>query len=704
MAVRLTGELDVAAMERGLQEIPEDVRKVKLRRLVREDIRRPFDLRHGPLLRATLLKLGEQEHALLLTMHHIISDAWSMELFFHELKTLYVAYASRQSSPLPEVSIQYADYAIWQQEWLQGEVLETQLAYWKQQLADLPVLQLPIDHPRPAVQTFRGAAQIMVLPRSLTGALKTLSRQEGVTLFMTLLAAYQTLISRYTEQDDIVVGIPIAGRTESKLEGVIGCFINTLALRTDLSGNPTFRELLGRVREVALGAYAHQDIPFEKLVEELQPDRDLSRNPLTQVMFALQNVPRGQVSLPGLTLSPLKLDSETAMLKSGDANWMSRQQNLLLDSEPAMFDLDLTMWERADELVGELKYNTDLFDPPTIERMQSHFLTLLEAVVADPSRRIADLPLLSEAEQQQLLMQGNATQAASAQEQSFHERFEAQVARTPEAVAVVCAEQYLTYQQLNQRANQLAQHLRARGVGPETLVGLLAERGLPLLSAILAVFKAGGAYLPLDPQHPAARLQHIVQRSQCRLVLVSSPYLSTLEQVLQELPAEARPRVLALEELVQQEQAQEKLPIHPAARQLAYVIYTSGSSGVPKGVMVEQAGMLNHLDAKIEALQLSTADRVAQTASQCFDISVWQFLAALLVGGRVHISPDEVTQDPVRLLQQVEQQRITILETVPSWLRAMLDIVQNADKPGEIARLTALRWMVPTGEALPVEL
>ncbi len=499
--------LDLQALDKAKQD-------TEVLRLVTREMQRPFDLAHGALLRVTLLQLAEEEHILLLSVHHIVSDGWSTSVFVRELTALYAAFVSGVSSPLPELPVQYADYALWQQGWLQGEVLEAQLAYWKQQLADLPVLQLPTDYPRPAVQTFRGANQQVALPKSLTGALKTLSRQEGVTLFMTLLAAYQTLLFRYTGQANFTVGIPIAGRTESKLEGLIGCFINTLALRTDLSGNPTFRELLERVREIALGAYAHQDLPFEKLVEELQPDRDLSRSPLFQVMFALQNVPRGEVNLPGLTLTHLRIDSE-----------------------PALFDLDLTLWESEDEIVGVLNYNTDLFDPPTIERMQSHFLTLLEAVVADPSRRIADLPLLSEAEQQQLLMQGNATQAASAQEQSFHERFEAQVARTPEAVAVVCAEQYLTYQQLNQCANHLAQHLRARGVGPETLVGLLAERGLPLLSAILAVFKAGGAYLPLDPQHPAARLQHIVQRSQCRLVLVSPPYLSTLEQVLPELPA-----------------------------------------------------------------------------------------------------------------------------------------------------------------------
>src|SRR5947209_1785531 len=628
MAVRLTGRLNVTAMEQALREVvrrhealrtsfkivdgnlfqvivpqmhfaltevdlqkfPEDVRRVKLRRLVREDIQRPFDLRQGPALRATLLQLGEQEHAFLLTMHHIISDAWSMEVFFYELKTLYAAYVFGQPSPLQELPIQYADYAIWQQEWLQGEVLEKQLTYWKQQLDALPMLQLPLDHPRPAVQTFRGAAQIVILPKALTDKLKALSRREGVTLFMTLLAAFQTLLFRYTDQDDIVVGIPIAGRTDSKLEKLIGCFINTLALRTDLAGNPTFRELLRRVREMTLDAYEHQDIPFEKLVEELQPERDLSRNPLTQVMFGLQNVRHEVVSLPELTLSPLKFDSETAMLKQGDANWISRQQSFL-DNEPVMCDLDLTMWERGDELAGEIKYNTDLLDEPTIIRMKGHFLNLLEAVVADPTQHITDLALLSKAECQQILVEWNATAVAYPQEETFVALFEAQAERTPDAVAARCEHAHISYRQLNQQANQVAHHLRDSGIGPERVVALLAERDISFLTAMLAVFKAGGAYLPLDPPHPTARLRHVLQHSDCCMVLTTPAFVSTLAEALEEIPVETRPQVLLLEELLQQPHIQHNLVLQTSPHQLAYVIYTSGSTGKPKGVMLEQQGL-----------------------------------------------------------------------------------------------------------------
>lgn len=667
-----------------LQALSGEKQGAEVLRLITEEMQRPFDLSRGPLLRVNLLKLAEEEYILMLSVHHIVSDGWSTSVFVRELTALYAAFVNGVSFPLPELSVQYADYALWQREWLQGEVLETQLAYWKQQLEDLPALQLPTDYPRPVVQTFHGANQQIVLPRSLTAALRALSRREGVTLFMTLLAAYQTLLFRYTDQANFAVGIPIAGRTESKLEGLIGCFINTLALRSDLSGNPTFQELLGRVREVALGAYAHQDLPFEKLVEELQSERDLSRSPLFQVMFALQNVPRGQVDLPGLTLTHLRVDSE-----------------------PALFDLDMTLWESEDEIVGVLNYNTDLFHEDTIKRIRNHFQRLLEDVVEDAGQHLLDLPLLTELEREQILVEWNTTHIVYSQEYCFHRLFEAQVERTPEAVAVACVgarfiAPQLTYRQLNQRANQVAHHLQDAGVGPESLVALLAERGIPLLTSIVAIFKAGGAYLPLDPQHPASRLRHVLHHSGCRLVLTTSTFASILSEVLAEMPPDTRPRVLCIEDLLQQFHSQENLSVGTMARQLSYVIYTSGSTGKSKGVMVEQQGMLNHLYAKIEALQLSQHDRVAQTASQCFDISVWQFLAALLVGGQVQIFPDEVSHDPEHLLAQVEEQRISILETVPSLLRALLDILATSST--QRPKLETLRWLIPTGEALPAEL
>ncbi len=443
-------------------------------------------------------------------MHHIVSDGWSMGILFQELAALYEAYAAGKPSSLPELPIQYADFAVWQRQWLQEEVLEAQFAYWKQQLGShSPVLELPTDRPRPAVQTFRGARHSLVLPQSLSEGLKVLSRQEGVTLFMTLLAAFNTLLYRYTGQDDIIVGAPIANRNRSEIEGLIGFFTNTLVLRTDLSGNPTFRELLGRVRAVALGAYAHQDLPFEKLVEALHPERDLSHNPLFQVMFILQNAQAEVLTLSGLTVHPLEVDTGTAK-----------------------FDLILSMIEGAEGLKGTFEYNTDLFDATTINRMVGHFETLLEGIIADSEQRLSDLPLLTEAERHQLLA-WNETTTDYPKDLCICQLFEAQVERTPEAIAVVFEDQQLTYRELNARANRLAHYLKKRGVGPEVLVGICVERSLEMVVGLLGILKAGGAYVSLDPAYPKERLAFMVEDAQV-------PVLLTLHRLVAELPEHRR--------------------------------------------------------------------------------------------------------------------------------------------------------------------
>jgi hypothetical protein len=474
----------------NLQTLPEAVRQVEIQRLATEESQQRFDLGQAPLVRARLLRLAETEHVLLLTMHHIVADGWSYGVFWRELAALYSAFADGKPTPLPALPIQYVDFAVWQQEWLQGEVLEAQLSYWKQQLTGAhPVLELPSDHTRPAMQTFRGARQSHVLPKRLGQALQALSQQQGSTLFMTLLAAFTTLLYRYTGQEDILVGSPIANRNSVELEGLIGCFVNTLALRTDLSGNPSFQELLRRVREVTLEAYAHQDLPFEKLVEALQPERDLNRHPLFQVMFVLQNTPMPALELPGLILSPLEVEKGTA--KS---------------------DLTLFMTDSEEGLIGLWEYRTDLFEPATIARMLGHFQTLLEGIVAEPEQPISTLPLLTEHERRQLCVGWNHTQADYPKASCFQQLFEAQVERTPHAIAVVSEEAQLTYRALNMRANRVARCLVEHGVGPDVVVGLLAERGVDLLTAILGVFKAGGAYLPLDPRHVAERLCQMLRR------------------------------------------------------------------------------------------------------------------------------------------------------------------------------------------------
>ena len=483
-----------------LREHPETEREVIAQQLATEEAKQPFDLAGDSLFRIKLFRLAEEEYVLFLNMHHIISDGWSFEVFFQELAAFYTAFSTDKPSPLPELPIQYADFAHWQREWLQDEVIESQLSHWRQQLSgSLPILQLPTDHPRHPVQTYRGTYQSLKLPLNLTKALKALSQQEGVTLFMTLLAAFQTLLFRYSGQEDIIVGTPIAGRNQFETEGLIGLFVNTLAIRTNLSGNPIFRQLLSQVREVTLRAIDHQDLPLEKLIEELKPERDLSRSPLFQAMFAFQNTPRQPWELPGLTITPLEVHSGTSK-----------------------FDLTLALEETSEGIKGEIEYNTDLFEAATITRMVGHFQTLLESIVANPNQHIWDLPFLTAAEQHQLLVEWNNTQIEYPNDTCIHQLFEAQVERTPEAVAVVFENQQLTYQQLNHRANQLAHHLQKLGVKPEVTVGICLERSLEMLVALLAILKAGGAYIPLDPTYPQERFAFMLEDSLLSLLLTTS--------------------------------------------------------------------------------------------------------------------------------------------------------------------------------------
>ena len=661
-----------------LQYLFECEREVEAQRLASAETQRPFDLVRGPLLRTTLLRLASEEFLLLLTVHHIVVDGWSLNVLLRELSSLYEAFASGQPTSLPDLPLQYTDFAVWQRELLQGEQLAEQLAYWKQQLANGPeILELPIACPRTAPISSQGTTYLLTLSRTLTDGLKHLSRQQGVTLYMTLVAAFQTLLYRYTGQEDLVIGTVAANRTQAETEALVGFFVNTLALRTDLSGDPSFVALLARVREVVLAAQAHQELPFASLVKAIRPGRQAGRNPLFQVMMNFDTPP---ASLPE-KWEPVDVGNLT---------------------ETAQFELSLEVQEGPAGLDCRFEYSIDLFDEATIARLAGHWQTLLAGIVANANLSLSTLPLLTEQERQQLLVEWNTTQTEYPLEQCLHQLFENQVERTPEAMAVVYEGEQLSYQELNARANRLAHQLRERGVGQERLVALLAERGIPLLISILAIYKTGGAYLPLDPHHPAARLGRVIEHSRCSIVLATTAFASTLTHALEEVPAELCPEPLYYEEMMQASQCEENFPVCSTPRDLAYVIYTSGSTGMPKGAMVEQRGMLNHIHAKIDALALTAGDRVAQTASQCFDISVWQFLAALLVGGSVQIYPDEVAHDPVQLLTQVERHQVSILETVPSLLRAMLDAdeIEAASRP----KLGALRWLVPTGEALAVEL
>ncbi|HVR96549.1 MAG TPA: non-ribosomal peptide synthase/polyketide synthase, partial [Thermoanaerobaculia bacterium] len=636
-AVRLSGALDVAWLHRVLRELarrheslrttftspagrpvqviaaepalplpvldlsglPAVLREKEARRQAADEARTPFDLTVGPLLRARLLRLAPDEHVALLTLHHAVSDGWSVGIFLRELAALYAR------APLPDLPVQYADFAAWQRRWLEGGVLEAQLAYWRRQLAGLPPsLDLPADRPRPAVQTFRGAARAVALPRSLSAAVLDLSRRQGATPFMTLLAAFQVLLGRYAGRDDVAVGSPIAGRNRREIEGLIGFFVNTLVLRADLGGDPPFQRLLAGVRATALDAYAHQDVPFERLVEELAPGRSLARSPLFQVVFALQNAPRGAFELPGLTLSPVAQTLDTAK-----------------------FELTLNLREDAGEIAGGIEYNTDLFDATTVARLLGHFATLLARIVADPERRLSDLPLLDEPERRQLLVEWNDTRLPLPARGCVHEMVAERARTAPDAVALACGPRVLTYGALNARANRLAHRLRSLGVGPESVVGVWLDRSPEEVAALLAVLKAGAAYLPLDPSYPVERLAFTLQDAGASVLLTTAARAG-------ELPV----RTVVVEDL-DGDDTDSNVEVDPG--HLAYVIYTSGSTGRPKGVAVEHRGLLNLLGWHQAAFGVSPDDRATRLSGLGFDASVWDLWPYLAAGASVHIPNDE---------------------------------------------------------------
>jgi len=643
--------------------------------LARTESQQPFDLSQGPLMRTWLLRLGACEHALLLTLHHIVADGWSMGIVLRELAVCYRAACAGQKASLPALPIQYADFALWQRQWLQGALRERQVTYWQQQLAGAPaVLHLPVDRPRPAVQRARAGHQHLVLPQRLTEALRALGRAQEATLFMTLLATLQILLYRLSGQSDVLVGTPVANRNRPELEGLLGFFVNMLVLRTSMAGEPGFRQVLARTRETCLGAYAHQDLPFEQLVEVLRLPRDLSHTPLFQVVFQLQHSSE-PVELPGVTISSFK--TAPALAK---------------------FDLNITLAEDAGGLSGVLEYNADLFAAQSISRLLGSWQTLLAGIVADPEASIERLPLLTAAQYHQQVVTWNRTDCHDGALLPVHLLVAEQVERAPERVAVVCEEEHLTYQMLNQQAERLALALRAQGVATEHLVALLDARGSALLIAILAVWKAGGAYLALDPQDPPARLRQLLVNSRAPFVLSGPRFAPLLQEVLRPLPPESVPCVLQQTASA----GNSALPGPGLLSQLAYVMYTSGSTGAPKGAMLEVRGMLNHLYAKIRGLALTASDRVAHTASQCFDISVWQFLAPLLVGGQVQIFADAVVRDPGRQLAAFEEAGITVFESAPSLLAVMLSAVE-----AEGARRPFLRSVhghICSGETLPPDL
>ncbi len=655
-----------------LQELAEDQKTTAAQRLTTNEYLRPFALNESSLLRVRLIQLGAKSHQLLIIMHHIISDAWSVGNFLQELSVIYSALTAGLPSPLPQLSIQYADYAYWQRQWLENQ--PAQLDYWKQQLADIPaVIELPTDQSRTAIQTFRGDLQKFQFDSQLTHKLKNLSQKSGSSLFMTLLTAFVILLSRYSGQEDIIIGSPISNRNRVALEPLIGFFVNTLVLRTRLEGNPTFIELLQQVRQMALDAYAHQDVPFDQLVETLQPQRHLSHSPLFQVMFVLQNSPSSKLELRDLQVTQIELQRATA---------------------GANFDLTLSMQEKdselGTELIGAFEYNANLFNADTIARMVESFHTLIEAVVANPQERIRTLPLLTASQEHQLLVEWNNT-VTDYPQKSIHQLFEEQVEKTPDAVALVFEDQQLTYKQLNLQANKLAHYLQFLGVEPEILVGVYLERSLEMIVGYLGIFKAGGAYVPLDPNYPPERLNYMVADSQMSIILTHSSLLPHLSLTLEQ----AQTKIICWDKDFEIEIASQSCdnPINNfTPENLAYVIYTSGSTGRPKGVLIQHSGLLNLVFWHLNNFQVKSSDRTTQLAGTAFDAAVWELWPYLVVGASIYLIKSEFLLSPEILQEKLTSHHITI-SFIPTPLAEQLCLLPWSEN-------TTLRTMLTGGDRL----
>ncbi|MGZ3460175.1 MAG: non-ribosomal peptide synthetase, partial [Archangium sp.] len=702
-AVRLRGELDRPAMERSLnelirrhealrttfaaeegrpfqvispasplplavsdlQQVPEAERETRMQRVVAEEAQRPFELTAGPLLRALLLQLGSREHVLLLTMHHIISDGGSMVVLIRELAALYEAFSAGQPSPLPEPALQYADYAAWQQEWLRGEELEAQLSWWREELSGAPqTLELPTDRPRPTEMSGHGAQYDFRMSRSLSDALDALGKREGATPFMVLLAAFNTLMARYSGQRELLIGTDVANRTHAETEGMLGFFINQLVLRARLEGDPTVRELLARTREASLAAYAHQELPFEELVRALNPARNDGRAPLFQVKFTLQHASTRALELPGLTLESLPMETHSAKL-----------------------DLLVVVGHGEDGLSCTWEYSTDLFDRDTVVRMAGHFQKLLEGFAATPEAPLSELSLLSDGERHQMLAEWSGPQLDFRQEACFAQLFEAQVERTPDAPALTFEDEHLTYRELNRRANLLAHRLRALGVRPDSRVALCLDRSLELMVGVLGILKAGGAYVPLEPETPAERLSAILEEAQVAVVLTKEDFAETIPEV--------GARVLYLDAewdtLARRGSPENPAPLTGPGH-LAYIIYTSGSTGRPKGVAIEHRQLCSYTAAVLERMNPPPGASFATVSTIAADLGNTMVFPALCSGGNLHVlSRDRITS-PEAFAEYFERHGIDCLKIVPSHLAALM----SASRP---QRVIPRRLLVLGGEA-----
>ncbi|HHN1162670.1 TPA: pyoverdine non-ribosomal peptide synthetase PvdD, partial [Pseudomonas aeruginosa] len=634
----------------------------------------PFDLERGPLLRVNLLQLAEDDHVLVLVQHHIVSDGWSMQVMVEELVQLYAGYSQGLDVVLPALPIQYADYALWQRSWMEAGEKERQLAYWTGLLGgEQPVLELPFDRPRPARQSHRGAQLGFELSRELVEAVRALAQREGASSFMLLLASFQALLYRYSGQADIRIGVPIANRNRVETERLIGFFVNTQVLKADLDGRMGFDELLAQARQRALEAQAHQDLPFEQLVEALQPERNASHNPLFQVLFNHQSEIRSVT--PEVQLEDLRLEG------------------LAWDGQTAQFDLTLDIQEDENGIWASFDYATDLFDASTVERLAGHWRNLLRGIVANPRQRLGELPLLDAPERRQTLSEWNPAQRECAVQGTLQQRFEEQARQRPQAVALILDEQRLSYGELNARANRLAHCLIARGVGADVPVGLALERSLDMLVGLLAILKAGGAYLPLDPAAPEERLAHILDDSGVRLLL-------TQGHLLERLPRQAGVEVLAIDGLVLDGYAESDPLPTLSADNLAYVIYTSGSTGKPKGTLLTHRNALRLFSATEAWFGFDERDVWTLFHSYAFDFSVWEIFGALLYGGRLVIVPQWVSRSPEDFYRLLCREGVTVLNQTPSAFKQLMAVACSADMA---TQQPALRYVIFGGEALDLQ-
>ncbi len=659
-----------ALREHDLSMLDAQSRRDELVCLSGDEAVAPFDLATGPLIRGQLLRLADDEHVLLVTQHHIISDGWSIAVLVRELSALYTAFSQGQPDPLPPLTIQYADYAAWQRQWLQGDVLQTQVAFWREHLSGAPaLLELPADRPRPAVQSYRGERLPLTLDATRTAGLRALCRRHGVTPFMVLLGAWSALLSRLSGQTDLVIGTPVANRQRAEIEPLIGLFVNTLALRVQLQADPTVTQLLSQIKATMLAAQTHQDLPFEQVVETLKPTRSLSHSPIFQVMLSLDNTPDSTLALPGLTLSTLPTPRYTTQ-----------------------FDLSLSLTESGETIGGYLEYASDLFDASTIERHAGHLLTLLDGLLEHDEQRVSQLPLLSQAQRHQLLHEFNNTATDYPQDALIHTLFEAQAAARPDAIALVHEQHTLSYRELNRRANQLAWQLIAQGVSPDDRVAICVERGLDMVVGLLGILKAGGAYVPLDPAYPTERLNYMLGDSAPTALLTQG----ALQERLQSLDGAAARPVLVLDAIAWNDDVDEgnpdpdQLGLH--ARHLAYLIYTSGSTGLPKGVMVEHRSVVNLIRSHAEACALTGADRMLQFASFSFDASVAEIFTTLSVGACLVLRPEDVRAPDAAFLRFMQMHRITVADVPTAFWQ------QWAHSSATAESLADLRLVIVGGE------